>query len=271
MKKLLKLLAVLALAVTTTACGGNKAVELDTTKIQAAVESVKSSKFDRINAVGYLAYSEYIGSPVEYYDWDLETLGITSTNIATDESMGMLDFSFGEDTEKGTAYFVGKAANDNLKTELDTFFSKFENVKKEEFEGYLVYIASTDNDAAYKLFTDNAYAPVMWGLMYLSSDDIAATLNVAKEDIADFVFGYPTFMTSASQVIVVKPAEGKEAAVKEALGTYMTNLQQQWDMYLPDQAELVKNHKETKIGDYLIYIVSNDNEAILKAIESCTK
>ena len=31
------------------------------------------------------------------------------------------------------------------------------DVKKEEFNGYLVYIASTDNEAAYKLFTENGY------------------------------------------------------------------------------------------------------------------
>lgn len=270
MKKLLKLMAVLALALTTAACGKGSSVELDTTKIPTAIESVKSTKFDRLNAADTLAYSEYIGSPMGYYDWDLEGLGITAANIATDEYES-LDYSFGEDTENGTAYFVGKAANDNLKTELDAYFSKFADVKKEEFQGYLVYIASKDNEAAYKLFTENGYAPVMGGVMFITAEELEFLLGLTADQVADFAVAYPTFMTSASQVIVVKPAEGKEAAVKEALQTYMTNLQSQWDMYLPDQAELVRNHKATTIGDYLVYIVSQDNDAILKAIESCTK
>lgn len=272
MKNLLKLMTVLALALTTAACGnsGKSNVVLDMDKIPAAIESVKSAKFDRLTAADTLAYSEYIGSPMQYYDWDLEGLGITADNIAKDEYEA-LDYSFGEDTENGTAYFVGKAASDNLKTELDTFFSKFANVKKEEFQGYLVYIASTDNEAAYKLFTENGYSPVMFGVMFISSEELEMLLGLTKDVVAEFAVAYPTFMTSASQVIIVKPAKGQEAAVKKALGTYMTNLQQQWDMYLPDQAELVKKHKATTIGDYLVYIVSQDNDAILKAIESCAK
>jgi len=269
MKNLLKLMAVLALAFTT-ACSNKTAVELDLTKVQTAIESVKSTTFDRVNATDYLAYSEYIGSPMGYYDWDLEGLGITADNIAKNE-YDELDYSFGEDTEKGTAYFVGKAANDNLKTELDTFFSKFADVKKEEYNGYLVYIASTDNEAAYKVFTDNAYAPVMNGVMYISAEELEFLLGLTATQVEDFAVAYPTFMTSASQVIIVKPAKGQEKAVKDAMSTYMTNLQAQWDMYLPDQAELVKGHKATTIGDYLVYIVSSDNDAILKAIESCTK
>ena len=37
----------------------------------------------------------------------------------------------------------------------------------------------------------------------------------------------------------------------------MTNLEEQWSTYLPDQYELVKNRLEEKYGDYLIYIISN--------------
>ena len=50
MKKLLKLMAVLALALTTAACGNKTSVELDLTKVQTAIESVKSTTFDRVNA-----------------------------------------------------------------------------------------------------------------------------------------------------------------------------------------------------------------------------
>lgn len=272
MKKLLKLMAVLALAFTTAACGNgsNSNVELDMEKIPTAIESVKSKEFNRLNAADYLAWSEYIGSPVSYYDWDLEGLGITADNIAMDEYES-LDYSFGEDATANTAYFVGKAANDNLKTELDAFFSKFADVKKEEYNGYLVYIASTDNEAAYKVFTDNAYTPVMGGVMYLTAEDLEYLLGIKADMVEEFAVAYPTFMTSASQVIILKPAEGKAEEVDQLMTTYMTNLQAQWDMYLPDQAELVKNNLSSKLGDYMYYIVSTDNEAVLEAIESCAK
>ena len=51
----------------------------------------------------------------------------------------------------------------------------------------------------------------------------------------------------------------------------MAELEKQWKNYLPDQYDLVKNRKVEKFGDYLIYIISNDNEAVYKKIESLGK
>ena len=46
----------------------------------------------------------------------------------------------------------------------------------------------------------------------------------------------------------------------------MKKLETQWETYLPDQYELVKNRKEVKIGDYLVYIVSNNNDLVFDTI-----
>ena len=40
-------------------------------------------------------------------------------------------------------------------------------------------------------------------------------------------------------------------------------------MYLPSQAELVKNRMETRIGEYLVYIISTDNAKVLDTIKNC--
>ena len=47
----------------------------------------------------------------------------------------------------------------------------------------------------------------------------------------------------------------------------MTNVENQWATYLPDQYELVKNRLEEEYGDYLIYIISIDIELVLKTIK----
>ena len=49
----------------------------------------------------------------------------------------------------------------------------------------------------------------------------------------------------------------------------MDNLEEQWSTYLPDQYELVENRLEEEYGEYLIYIISNDNELVLKTIKNC--
>ena len=66
--------------------------------------------------------------------------------------------------------------------------------------------------------------------------------------------------------MIVKPNEGKEDVVKEAINTYMTNLESQMEFYLVDQYELVKNRLEKEYGGYLIYIVSTDNDKVYNSI-----
>ena len=51
----------------------------------------------------------------------------------------------------------------------------------------------------------------------------------------------------------------------------MEKLEQQWQTYLPDQYELVKNRLEKEYGEYLIYIISTDNDLVFKEIKQHKK
>ena len=48
----------------------------------------------------------------------------------------------------------------------------------------------------------------------------------------------------------------------------MTASENQWEHYIPEQYELVKNRKVEKIGDYLVYIVSTDNNLVFNTIQN---
>jgi len=81
----------------------------------------------------------------------------------------------------------------------------------------------------------------------------------------------PMMIINSNTYIVVKPAEGKKESVKKTIDNYMTNLENQWATYLPEQYELIKNRMEKEYGDYLIYIATTDNEKVYNAIINCTK
>ena len=68
--------------------------------------------------------------------------------------------------------------------------------------------------------------------------------------------------------MVVKPAEGKYETVRSGLDEYIKKQEELWNTYLPDQYELVKNRLVVEEGDYLIYIISEDNNSVLEAIKS---
>ena len=67
----------------------------------------------------------------------------------------------------------------------------------------------------------------------------------------------------------------KDAADAETLrgqfDVYFEDYQKMWDSYLPAQADLVKNRLETSYdtdeGVWLLYVISEDNEAVRAAVE----
>lgn len=74
---------------------------------------------------------------------------------------------------------------------------------------------------------------------------------------------------SAEMVLVILPKSGKTNEVKEELDKFINSYNNQWvDMnYFPKQKELVENALNTTYHNYLIYIVSNDNDKLLNLIK----
>mgnify|MGYP003291259001 CR=1 FL=1 len=243
---------------------GCEKIELNLDSIKTNVEALKTNEVDRVLMTSALSTTEYFDELTEYYDWDLKKLKIDKENI--NEVDGAYDFNLA--ASKKYAYFVGSAKNvDELKKDLDKYFKKYDDVLKEEYEGYIVYIASMNNEEAFKTLKDNAYANVFNGLTYLNVEDIETMLGINKDLISEHLVGLPSFITSASQYIIIKPERGKAKEVKELMSKYMESVQEQWDTYLPAQAELVRNRLETEYGDYLIYIISQDNEQVINTIK----
>lgn len=264
MKKLLASFLVVVMIVTLTACGKEtKTIDLEQTKKD--IEVLKRDYVSRINMVEQLSVTEYFPDAEDKYDFDLKKLGITKNNISNVEEL--YDFSLAVNTKKKIGYFIGKPAEgkkEALVKELNKFFKKYKYETK-EIEGYLVYIACNDNAAAMKIVEDNKYPLLLTGLTYA---DVEMVLGEKTKDlVSEGIYALPSFITSAEQYIIIKPSKGNKDEVKEKMDEYMTNLQKQWDTYLPHQAEIVKNRMETSIGDYLIYIVTTDNDAVLKAIK----
>jgi len=65
--------------------------------------------------------------------------------------------------------------------------------------------------------------------------------------------------------------ENNKAEVKKQMNNYFDILVDANALYSPEAVNLLENYLETSIGDYLIYISSEDNEATYNIIKEYTK
>lgn len=90
----------------------------------------------------------------------------------------------------------------------------------------------------------------------------------------DLVENYISGINEPDLYIAIKPKEGKEEIVKKALKIYFENLEVRLSNYDNDgkvieteELKRVKNRVEEEINGYYVYIVSSNNEEILKVIK----
>ncbi len=138
-----------------------------------------------------------------------------------------------------------------------------QNVMKKEFEGYLIYILSDDNDAVWKKIEESAHPLLFENTKEARLEDF----DISSADVAEFKAVISNKETSVSFYVIVRPKNGKADNVKRSMNQYMKTLDKKWSTYLPDEYKLVKNYMDTEVGSYLVYIVSKDNQLVLNTIK----
>lgn len=246
-----------------TGCGSKN---LDLNMVSEKLDTLTTNEFDLLTAVENIEMNEnYFGEElINIYDFDLEELGINSELI---ENM-----SFKVDSNNVPAYIIVKPVDgktEELKTQIDTYLNQFEELNKleTEYAKHLIYIFSDKNEEILKEIK-NSKARIFGMLMDVTKDDVEVLTGINPEDLDEFLIKN-SVMTQASGYYIVKPKEGKKDTVKEAMDNYMTTIEENWKTYLPDQYELVKNRLEEEYGEYLIYVISNDNELVYNTIKDC--
>lgn len=66
---------------------------------------------------------------------------------------------------------------------------------------------------------------------------------------------------------LIKVSDSNKSAVKDKMDNMFKVLENQSNLYSPEAVNLLKNRLETSVGNYLIYIVSEDNNAYYDAIK----
>ncbi len=274
MKKIVLCLTLIMATIVLTACGKEN-VSLNLEDLSSKLDNLKGEEFDRFTAANII--NEKIEGLKEIYDYEYdfkENFGLNSEDIEfytiamNEDNMDMFLFIQPLEDKKN-----------DVKLALDNYFSKLEKNENQEIANkaknksytqigsYLIYIM-TDNSADILNSIKDAKENVFGALMEVNDETLESQFNINKDDVKEYLIKVPMMITSSNSYIIIKPADGKKDEIKEKMDEYMTKLEKQWETYLPIQHELVKNRLEKEYGDYLIYIISSDNDLVFETIKA---
>ena len=248
---------------------GKENITLDLQKAKNNIDQLMSEDYSRATAVTYMVDTGLFGENLEDV-YNLNELGINQDYIMNVNGSEDYSMAITKEDPAGYSYFVGKPKAENkedLIKQLDEYYKDVEGLFTEELNGYLVYLVSENNDIAFDFLKENGHQPLFPMLMELDEESLEPILGIQKEDVEEFAIQLPMTIVSSQSYFIIKPKEGKKDTIKNAMNEYLENQEQQWSTYLAEQYELVKNRKETELGDYLIYIISKDNDKVLNAIK----
>lgn len=263
-KKVLFVCALVLMAGLAVGCKKSEDVKLDLASIEKDIAAIKGSNFDRFAATDLI--NTKVSDLEEVYDFDFKkTFGITVDTESIEE------YAVGYNKKTKESYMLIKPMSDkkeDVKKAIENYYTKnkIENVASKEIDEFLVYLAFEGSEDTLKE-VEKCKASIYGGLLKVDKELLKAQFDIEESDVEEYLIMIPQMITSSSSYMVVKPASGKKDTVKEKLDKYFSDQEEMWKTYLQDQYELVKNRTFEEYGDYLIYIVSSDNELILKTIK----
>ena len=99
------------------------------------------------------------------------------------------------------------------------------------------------------------------------------TLGLKTEDMSAYALSVNMINIKAYAIAVIRPAEGKEQAVVDAVNQYVANVQKSFEQYLQDQYEISKTAKVEvqKDGTVVLVMCEDGANVYQKLIENLQK
>ena len=248
MKKGIFIILSLFAIVLLTGCGK---VDLDLEKVKESIAALKQDKIDSSLVYGEVNMKEEYQDLEYIYESDYEQYGFNLDDLD--------EFSFGYNKNTKDFYVVFKAKDGKdkaVKKSIESFveslkkdekdedvLNKLKNYKLETIDGYIVAVSVKDNADLLKVIK-NCKNPIFANVMEMPIESIEDVLGLKEDQVDEFLMATPMMIVRSDTYIIVKPSEGNKKVVKEKIDEYMDALEKQWETYLPEQYELVKNRLE---------------------------
>ena len=258
-KSLIMCLAFLSIF-TFTGCG-NK-VELNLDEVQTELEKLTNDKFS-FNAIQLSAENNEYFYDEDIYDTE-EEFGLTY------EYFDQIIARKNSETEEKYVVIkpVQQAGSEEKIIDIMEKYTKKQKLetKYEKYQDYLIYVIGNKPEEMMKRIKDSK-SPIFQSLIEIKKPDLENLMGVKESWVEESLVMNSAIIVNSNLYFIIKPKKENSEDVQKAVDKYMVDLEEQWKTYLPDQYELVKNRLEEKYGDYLIYIISTENELVYETIK----
>jgi hypothetical protein len=249
---------------TFTGCG-NK-VELNLDEVQTELEKLTNDKFS-FNAIQLSAENNEYFYDEDIYDTE-EEFGLTY------EYFDQIIARKNSETEEKYVVIkpVKQAGSEEKIIDIMEKYTKKQKLetKYEKYQDYSIYVIGNKPEEMMKRIKDSK-SPIFQSLIEIKKPDLENLMGVKESWVEESLVMNSAIIVNSNLYFIIKPKKENLEDVQKAVDKYMVDLEEQWKTYLPDQYELVKNRKFEKLGDYLVYIVSEDNDLVYNKIKDLAK
>ena len=91
-------------------------------------------------------------------------------------------------------------------------------------------------------------------------------MGVNTENVENVVGKIPMMNVQASMYLLVQAKDGAADTVKSELDNYLTQYEEQWSRYLPEQYALVQNRIEGTVGNTIYVIIAENADTLEQEI-----
>lgn len=105
-------------------------------------------------------------------------------------------------------------------------------------------------------------------LMELTAEDVQTIYNIDVAKLEDYQIRIPLMIVHANELAIVKVKDAKDIAeIEAAFKARAEAAQKSFEQYLPDQYENAKNYKLVTKGNYVIMVISDKADELMKVYE----
>ncbi|SMF92954.1 protein of unknown function [Paenibacillus uliginis N3/975] len=106
-------------------------------------------------------------------------------------------------------------------------------------------------------------------LMELDADSVKQQYHLDPALLEDYTVRIPMMNVKTNEISVLKVKDEKDIpTIETAIKQCAADVQKQFETYLPDQYENAKNYKLVTKGNYLLFVISEDADELVKSFDS---
>lgn len=106
-------------------------------------------------------------------------------------------------------------------------------------------------------------------LMEVEEDMVAQLYHLAPSLLEDYSIRMPMMNVKSNEIAILKVKDAKDiSTVETAVKERATDIQKQFEQYLPDQYENAQNYKLVTKGNYILFVISESADQLVTEFDT---